>query len=102
MKDIYEFLKELGIDLIWIAMGLFGGTLMISSTRRKLNLKQKFLMVLTGAVLANFATPLIIWFLGMPETVSGAVSFFVGLLGLEVVKKILITYIDKKIKTDDN
>ena len=98
MKETYLFFRELGIDFALIFTGLIGGAMMLSSTKRKLSFWQKFLMVGSGAMLANYLTPLILWSFGMPSQLSGAISFLVGFFGLEFIKRLLIKYLDSRIK----
>jgi hypothetical protein len=100
MKEGYLFLREIGIDLALVFTGLIGGSMMLSNTKRKLSFGQKFLMVGSGALLANYVTPLILWSFGMPVQLSGAISFLVGFFGLEFIKRLLLKYLDSKIKND--
>jgi len=101
MKEFYWFIRDLGIDLALILTGLIGGTMMLSTTKRKLSFWQRFVMVGSGALMANYITPLILWSFGMPNQLSGAISFFVGFFGLDFIKRMMIRYLDRNVIKED-
>lgn len=91
MKDLYHFLKDMGVFIEFMLAGLFGGFVFVSK-ESELTFFQKFSTVIAGAVTANYVTPLAIYYTGAPNRVHFAIAFLLGYTGIRSIEFIIKNY----------
>ena len=79
--DFGEFLESIGIHIGLIMAGLFGAFLSVS-VNSKLNVWQKVVVVICGAMTANYLTPFILNYILLGENTQFGLAFLVGFSGL--------------------
>lgn len=94
LEAIKQFFKSLGLDLILLIGGGLGA--LVSLTKdHQLTFSQKFLTLVSGAVVANYLTPLFGSWLKAGENTKYGIAFLLGYLGLKSVE-LSIDYMKRK------
>jgi len=90
---VLQFFKEIGIDLVLIVAGIFGGFVFVNKTD-KLSTKQKIGTVISGGLTANYVTPLVADWMNLSENSLYGIAFFLGYGGLKLVEKLFLHFQD--------
>jgi hypothetical protein len=98
MKEIYHALKEIGVDVALTLAGLFGGMVFVSKPDNKMSIAQKFLTIASGAVTANYVTPLAGSMLGFKDNALYTVAFLLGFSGFKIIEMLISKYEKNKLK----
>ena len=91
MKDIYHFLRDMGVFIEFMLAGLFGGFVFVSK-ESKLTSLQKFSTVIAGALTANYITPIAVYYTGAPTKIHFAIAFLLGYTGIRSIEFIIKSY----------
>lgn len=89
MEDVKHFLEDIGIHIGLLMAGLFGAYLSVS-VNAQLNGWQKATVMVSGAMTANYITPLILNYINLGNQVQYGLAFIVGFSGLKFVEWIII------------
>jgi hypothetical protein len=81
-------LKGFGIDIAISVAGFFGAVVSLSFVRG-MTRPQILASLVVGLVFANYATPVITYYLGTPEQIRLGAAFFVGLTAMNFIPAIL-------------
>ena len=77
-----------GINTLLLLAGLAGGVVSLSYIK-PLNKIQACTAVLSGALMANYLTPLALWWAKIPQEFELGAGFLIGLTGMHLVPLIL-------------
>lgn len=83
---MYDFLKDLGINVGLAVAGFFGSLLMIGKNSAQ-NLRATLISILTGTTSANYLTPIVADIFSITKTnYMFSIAFILGFLGLKGVE----------------
>lgn len=95
-----NFLRDWGIELVYMISGALGGLLMIMKKQnRKRPIWEKVIIIFIGIFTANYLTPLFVWLFAVPETVHNGIAFLLGYAGLNTIGYVIDFFrnkLDKK------
>lgn len=74
----------LGVKLTMLIAGFAGGVVTLSFLR-ELDKTQSVLAVFTGMVTAAYGTPVVSYYLGLPQAVELGAAFFVGITAMNII-----------------
>lgn len=77
-----------GLNAVLLLSGLFGGVVSLSYLK-PLSRTQAMMAVLSGALMANYLTPLAMWYSKIPQEFELGAGFLIGLTGMHTVPLIL-------------
>ena len=95
-SNFSEFLESIGINLGLLGSGLLGN-MAILSTYKGMTWKEKIFNLISGALCANYLTPLIFHITYLSPDLIFSISFLVGTGGMFIIDH-LYHYIIKLIK----
>lgn len=82
MKDI---LVKLGLNVSLMAIGLLGSLVMVVA-KEKVNIKASIAGIVSGTLIANYLTPLVLKMSHIGADMQNAIAFILGLTGLNGAK----------------
>lgn len=94
IKELTDYLEDIGIKLAYALAGGFGVVAMLSKPN-ELTLYQKFIRFVVGVASSVYITPLVNYYLGFPDRLGFGVAFLVGYSGLKTFELILKKFTDK-------
>lgn len=77
-----------GLNAVLLLSGLFGGVVSLSYLK-PLTRWQAAMAVLSGALLANYLTPMALWYAKIPHEFQLGTGFLIGLTGMHIVPMLL-------------
>lgn len=77
-----------GVKLAVLIAGFMGAVVSLSFVRG-MTRKQIILALVVGVVCANYATPIVVYYLGLPQQIELGAAFFVGLTAMNFIPAIL-------------
>jgi len=91
MKDFYHFCKDIGLDLGYLLAGFFGSAAFISKPN-EMTIYQKFLTFVTGMASSMYLTPVVLYFLKLPNNLGYGLAFLLGFTGLKSIEMLIRKY----------
>lgn len=91
-----QLLSEIGINLSLTLAGLSGSVAMLWRQRKKMNITEQTLTILSGTLSANYLTPLVVSYLDLRSGAEYGVAFIIGFGGLKTVEYVYEKYFTKK------
>lgn len=95
MRDILQFLEDLGIEYKYLLNGFIGAV--VWSLYKKLRFMEALRQVIIGSIVAGYITPLIAYKESIPIEYMAALSFVVGMMGMVIIDSVY-KYIVNKIR----
>ena len=96
IQEIQDIIIFIGIKFSFFLAGFFGA-LTHFSENKKLSWIKKIIILISGGLIANYITPIIIYFFNLDDKLVLGVAFIVGHTGLKGVK-FLLDYSKSKLK----
>lgn len=96
-----ELAMKLGIKLGYVVTGLLGGLMSLmfnKKPRTRLEKIRSYVIVVLGALLTGYITPLILLKWSAFQNVEYSIAFIVGLFGMGITEAIFVLI--QKLKTD--
>lgn len=94
IREIEEAFKFIGFHLSLVIAGIAGA--FVSNSIKKLSVMERIFSVVSGGLIANYVTPIIVDIMNLSISTSNGIAFLMGYMGLKAVE-ILIEKI-KQIK----
>jgi len=83
-----DLLKSIGIEVPLVIAGSSGAIVLLTKVKN-MTRTQRFLVVLSGGLSANYITPLLEKVLGWDDSTHYGLAFLVGYSGMEFVKLLI-------------
>lgn len=92
--SLTEMFKEMGIEAPVFIAGLSGAWVFVTNTKN-ISKMQRFLMLLSGGLSANYLTPLVAGWLHLDNSVLYGIAFLLGYSGMQSVKLITNLFLNR-------
>lgn len=89
MNQFKAFLNEVGLEAAPLFAGLFGAVTTVYRSDRKLTMREIIGLLIVGMFTAGYLTPIIAKWLNISAPMQNALSFLVGMIGMQVVGGVL-------------
>lgn len=93
MKNINEFLQNIGFEVAAFIGGIAGA--FVSTSKKKKSFLERLTAVLSGGLIANYLTPVFIAVLPLGEGGDYGMAFILGFMGMSSVE-FVIDYLQGK------
>lgn len=98
--QIIEILKYLGIETPSFIAGMSGGIAVLTKNKDMTKV-QKFFTIMSGGCIANYLTPVMVYYFNLDNKLVNGVAFLLGYSGLKIVESIIKMFNNKLRKNDD-
>lgn len=85
LDKMKELLLKLGLNVSLMSIGLFGSLVTVVA-KEKINIKASIAGIISGTLIANYLTPLVLKLTSVGADMQNAIAFILGLTGLNGAK----------------
>lgn len=87
IKEIEHAFKIIGFHLSLIIAGIAGA--FVSNSIKKLSIMERAFSVISGGLIANYVTPVIVDLMNLSISTSNGIAFLMGYMGLKAVELVI-------------